>query len=275
MPQKNLLAKEEIYHLAKSLITFGIEEIRLTGGEPLLRADFLDIVRLLSPLPLKSLGLTTNGVKLKKYLKDLRETNLRSINISLDSLNRETFLKMSRSDCLEQVMESIFWAKELGFKVKINTVIMKGLNDHEIEDFTKFSGKYGIEVRFLEVMKIGVMVPMFSQYFISADEMMKKISHFNPEKKIMPKDSTSFNFNLSNGAQIGFIASESKPFCGGCSRLRMGPDGKVYPCLMVDAGISLRGKNHQEIKEILTKTIGLKPTHRIERVERPMYQIGG
>jgi len=276
MPSDKFMDKSEIYNITKTLVDFGIDEIRLTGGEPVLRSDFLDIVTLLSDLPLKKLGITSNGVKLKKHLPALRKTGLNNINFSLDSLNRETFKKMARSDSLEQVLESIFLAHELGFKVKINTVVMKGLNDCEIEDFVEFSGKYGIEVRFLEVMKIGVMVPVFDRYFISADEMMAKVKKkWIPKVIPVPVDSTSYNYSLSNGAKIGFIASESKPFCGGCSRLRMGPDGQIFPCLMIDKGISLRGKDRKEVQDILIKTMALKPTYRIDEVVKPMYQIGG
>ncbi|RLA65597.1 MAG: GTP 3',8-cyclase MoaA [Epsilonproteobacteria bacterium] len=276
MPSDKFMDKFEIFNVTKTLVDYGIDEIRLTGGEPALRTDFLEIVKLLSKLPLKKLGLTSNGVRLKKFLPDLKKSNLLNINFSLDSLNRKTFKTISRSDSLEQVLESIFLAKELGFNVKINTVVMKGLNDHEIEDFIEFSGKYGIEVRFLEVMKIGVMVPMFERYFISADQLMAQIkTKWIPKTIPVPVDSTSYNYTISNGAKIGFIASESKPFCHGCSRLRMGPDGSIFPCLMIDKGFSLRGKNREEIGEALIKTMGLKPTYRIDEMVKPMYQIGG
>ena len=276
LPSKHLLKREEIKYLANHLINLGIDEIRLTGGEPTLRPDFLAIVEDLSELNLKKLGLTSNGIFLRRLLPMLSKTNCRHINLSLDSLEEETFLRMTGSRGLQKVLDSLFKAKEFGFKLKINAVLMKGINDHEIEKFVAFSGKYQIEVRFLELMKIGPARDKFNAHFISANEIINRLKKiFTLTPIILPVDSTSFNFKLGNGANIGLIASESRPFCGGCSRLRLSAKGDLRPCLMINQGINLRNKNEEQIMDILNKTMALKPTDRIYEVEQPMNQIGG
>jgi cyclic pyranopterin phosphate synthase len=276
LPKKNWASVEEIVEIASHLTLFGIDQIRLTGGEPLLRPDFRDIVRMLDKLPLSKFGLTTNGIHLEKELSFLQKTSCQYLNISLDSLNKNQFIKITQSKTFGTVFHAIMKAKEKGFKVKLNTVLLKGLNDNEIDQFILFSKKTGIEVRFLELMKIGVANSYFEKHFISAGDIIKKMSlKWDFSSRPMPKDSTSFNFTFQNGAQLGFIASESRPFCGGCSRLRLGPDGKIRPCLFMDQGISLKGLKAEELLQVLQKTIQLKPTNRIPNLKQAMYQIGG
>ncbi len=276
LPTKALLSRNEFFEISKILVGLGIDEIRLTGGEPTIRSDFMGIVKDISSLDLKRLGLTTNGVNLKKYLPLLKETNCSNINFSMDSLNEKTFLKTTGSKDFKKVFDSLLTAKELGFNIKVNCVLMRGINDHEISDFIEFSGKYDVEIRFLELMRIGPGRNKFNEYFVSADEVVDELKKFSPLESIeLPKDSTSFNFKLSNNANIGLIASESRPFCGDCSRLRLSAIGEIRPCLMLDKGFSLRGKSSQEIENLLFKTMALKPTERIYEVVQPMNQIGG
>ncbi|MBT3980809.1 MAG: GTP 3',8-cyclase MoaA [Bacteriovoracaceae bacterium] len=276
MPKKNWMKREEIFRLASVLNGLGIDEIRLTGGEPTLRSDFVDIAEDISTLPLKKLGITSNGVTLAPHLKRLQQTNLKYINLSLDSLNREKFKELTKMDALEEVLKCIFTAKELGFSVKINTVLMKGYNDDEIHRFVDFSREYDIEIRFLELMKIGVARSFFEKRFAPIDVAIDAVtSRFGTTDVILPKDSTSFAYDIEGGGRIGFIASESRPFCHSCSRLRLGPDGCIRPCLMLDSGFSLVGKNESEIESLLHKTMALKPVDRIESVAQAMYQIGG
>ena len=276
LPKKNWASVEEIVEIAGNLVLYGIDQIRLTGGEPLLRPDLRAIIKKLDKLPLSKFGLTTNAIHLEKELPFLKNTNCLYLNISLDSLDREIFFKITQTDTFSKVFHSLIKAKEEGLKVKVNTVLLKGLNDHEIDQFILFSKKTGIEVRFLELMKIGVANHYFNKHFISADEIIKKMAlKWNFKQKPMPKDSTSFNFTFKNGAELGFIASESRPFCGGCSRLRLGPDGAIRPCLFMDQGISLKGLRGDDLLKALQKTIQLKPINRIPTIERPMYKIGG
>jgi cyclic pyranopterin phosphate synthase len=153
---------------------------------------------------------------------------------------------------------------------------MKGVNDDELNDFIAFSAKENIEVRFLELMKIGVMTQQFEKSFITAREMMKAMNKDSSwEIQTVDKDSTSFRYHLENGAQIGFIASESMPFCQNCSRLRLDPKGILRGCLMREEGFSLRGILPQDYPEVLTKVVNSKPMDRIESIDRPMYLMGG
>ncbi len=276
MKKNNWMSANEIFAASQNLVDLGIKEIRLTGGEPTLRSDFLEIADKLSLLPLDKLALTTNGLKLNEYLKDLRETKLSAVNISLDSLNKNKFREITKTDQFETVMHSIMNAKEFGLNVKINAVLLKGINDSEIDDFINFSKKYAIPVRFLEVMKIGEMIKYYDQHFLKGQFLIDHLElNYEVSKEISPKDSTSINFKLTNGAQIGLIASETMSFCGQCSRLRMGADGTVYPCLFVDSGVSIKGKTFLETKEILSNLINNKPIERINQVSKAMHAIGG
>jgi len=279
VPTKDCLTASETIDICTNLVELGIDEIRLTGGEPLIRSDVRVITEGISQLKLKKFGLTTNAIKLKENLSWLKETNCKYLNISLDSLNKEKFFEITKANVLEKVLDAILTAKEMGFIIKLNVVLMKGVNDNEILDFLEFSAKHDIEVRFLELMKIGVVLPVFDRLFMCADDAIKLIEEkWSLEKKKVAFDSTSFNFiATTNGlkAQVGFIASESKPFCGGCSRLRVGPKGKIRPCLMLDHGVSLKNLNIDEMEKVLWDTISLKPQNRINKLVQPMYQVGG
>ncbi len=276
MPQKDWASTKELTHITRNLVALGIEEIRLTGGEPLMRRDFLEIVDELSTLPIKKLGLTTNALLLAPYLPLLQHTKLQQLNISLDSLNTENFMRITRRDAFKTVMDAIFTAKTLGFAIKINTVIMKGVNDHELPAFVEWSAAHDIPVRFLEVMNIGVMRSQFQKRFLSAFDMKTMLAADYQFSRLNDKsDSTSRNFRVSNGAEIGFITSESNPFCTGCSRLRLTPKGQIRPCLFMEEGIDLKSLAPEDYPTALASIIAMKPTRRIPHQPQPMYQIGG
>ena len=276
MASSRWLRPEEIEKICAALVDFGLEQIRLTGGEPMLREDFRDIVLRLSSLPLDKLGLTTNGWNLAKELDFLSDTNCRHINISLDSLTKEIFSRITRRDYFSKVLDSILSAKRLGFHVKINTVMMRGVNDHEIFDFLKFSAEHEVEVRFLELMSIGQVRGSGDKLFIPASEVIQMISSQEELTGEQSEcDSTSFNFKTSSGASIGFIASETLPFCRNCSRWRLSADGFLRACLMSEKGIYIRGADPEDYKSKLSELLMMKPYGKIERVEKYMYKIGG
>ena len=171
---------------------------------------------------------------------------------------------------------AILQAKKMGFNVKINTVLMKGINDHEIFDFMDFSAANDIEVRFLEVMKIGQACGSQDELFMSADNAILKMKEKDGLDIVeVESDSTSFNFRTDSGAQIGFIASESKPFCGSCSRWRLSADGFLRACLMSNKGVKIRGAHVDSYDELLHSLLPMKPTGRIEHIKQDMNQIGG
>lgn len=271
----DLLSPEEIHHIVGNLVSLGIEEVRLTGGEPTLRAELVEITRRLSELPLKKLGLTTNGLLLKRLIPDLKDTGLTSINISLDSLNRNNFKTLARFDGLHDVLQGIDNALEAGLQVKINTVLMKQ-NVSELEQFLDFARARKIEIRFLELMKIGVAIDQFEESFIPAAEViyqLRKSYHF--KQLDVPDDSTAFKYRLDNDLVVGFIASESMPFCGSCSRLRLDTKGALRSCLMQESKLNLRGLSFDEYPAVVSQVISWKPAGRIEKINQPMYQIGG
>jgi len=276
MPPGKLLGAAELVDICSGLVALGINEIRLSGGEPTLRADFEGIVTGLSNLPLLKLGVTTNGFFLEGKLVFLKNTNCQHINVSLDSLRPERFHMITRTKHFTTVQDAIIKARVMGFHVKVNVVAMRGLNTDEIFDFVNFSARYKIEVRFLELMKIGPYYASHSRLFVSAQELIEQIE--TREKLFVQsvnRDSTSFNFTTSSGAQIGFIASESQPFCDFCSRLRLTANGTLRACLMSEAGINLRGQAKNEYPKLLASVMAMKPTGRLPYIEQPMYQIGG
>ena len=276
LPPDFLMQPEEIQEIVSNLVDFGVDELRLTGGEPTIRREFVDIVSRLNRLPVQKYGMTTNGYTLSRHLDFLKETKLKYINVSLDSLRQERFENITRTKKFKPVMASILKALEMGFQVKINVVLLRGKNDDEVVDFVRFSEDTGIEVRFLEYMAIGPQYNATSHMFISADEVMANIKnerqlHFLP----MPSDSTSYNFITEKNGNIGFIASESKPFCMQCSRLRLTATGHLRACLMSDQGVSLRGVEKNKYAHLLNLAMGYKPTGRIESISQPMHEIGG
>lgn len=275
--QKNRLSPEQIESICAELNHYGLEQIRLTGGEPTLRSDFEDIVDRLSGLGIKKLGVTTNGFFLQEKLEFLKNTRCQNINLSLDSLNERKFEKITkRANSYRKVFSSILKAKELGMNVKLNTVLMRGINDNEIEKFVQFSERHQIEVRFLEVMRIGQACGVQDDLFISAAEAIGKIRQLKELRaEVVDFDSTSFNFSTPEGGQIGFIASESKPFCSSCSRWRLSAEGFLRACLMSDKGINLRDVPKEEYPALLAELLVMKPYHRIEEVHQDMNEIGG
>ncbi len=276
MPSKALLSPREIYEICKGLTSLGLQRIRVTGGEPTVRREFGEIMTLLGSLALEKFGLTTNGHRLAPYLPLLKEVGCSCINISLDSLSGEKFRVITGSDTFETVFMNILKSKELGFSVKVNVVMLKGLNDDEFFDFIEFSGRYGIPVRFLELMKIGEGSRYHSSNFLSAAEAIEKIRvKEDLKKEAVEFDSTSFDFETSSGGKIAFIASETQPFCGSCSRLRLSAGGVLRACLMSPQGISLKGVLQADYPALLEKVMAMKPTGRLSHVDQPMYQIGG
>lgn len=275
LKHSQLLSPDELVNICSELTRLGVEQIRITGGEPTLRKEFREIITKISYLPVEQLAMTTNGAFLEPHLKHLKDHHIDHLNISLDSLDPGKFYKMTGSMEFDTIFKNILIAQEMGFHVKINTVIFRGMNHHEIHDFVRFSKKYGIEVRFLECMKIGEMVHQHQKHFISAEEMIRQIkSEFTLNPVQVSHDSTSFVFE-SGAGRIGFIASESKPFCDSCSRLRLSATGNLRSCLMSTHAVSLKNKSPELLPQIISELIRTKPISRIDHVNQSMFQIGG
>ncbi len=276
MNEERYLSPDEYGEIINELCSFGLEELRITGGEPLLRKSLDEFLEVIKKMPLKKIGLTTNAVLLERYLDHLWESGVHHLNISLDSLNHENFRRITRGNNLSKVLRNIEAAKEKGFEVKINVVAMKGINDHEVFDFVRYSKNMDIEARFLELMRIGHACEEQKKQFMPAKEIIALLKREHALSSITQEpDSTSFNYLLDNGAQIGFIASESMPFCGACSRWRMSADGVLRACLLKDAGVSVKNKTASEREKIYQQLLGMKPNRRPKEVKHQMNQIGG
>lgn len=276
MSETRYLSPTEIFEVVSELCDYGLEEVRLTGGEPLMRRELSEIIELIGSLPLKKIGITTNGVMLLKHLEHFKINRVQYLNISLDSLHVERFQKITHGNQLNRVLESIQRAKEMGFSIKLNMVVMKGVNDSEILDFIEFSKLHQIEVRFLELMRIGYACESQTDQFISAQEMLQTIkSKYTLVSQSTTNDSTSFNFATLCGANFGFIASESQAFCGQCSRWRLSADGIMRACLFKDDGLVIRHKSALEREAIYHQLLEMKPKLRPAAVNHQMNTIGG
>lgn len=276
LPAASLLSPAELRTMAESLFFLGLTELRVTGGEPTLRPDFDAALRALSEIPWSKFGLTSNGQLLRAKLPLLRTAGCRHLNISLDSLDAERFRAMTRGGDLHRVLEALFAALEMSFRVKVNVVAYKGINDGELLAFAEFSERHGVEVRFLELMKVGPGREGHAGRFLRAAEMVEELSlHRDLIPVPVEEDSTAFVYRTDRGGKIGFIASESKPFCGSCSRLRLSATGLLRACLFSEAGLPLRGVDPEDYPDLLERVLALKPTGRLSHILQPMNQIGG
>lgn len=245
LPKAQHLICDEIVHLTKIFCDLGVNKIRLSGGEPLLREDIVNLVQDLSQVQgIDCLALTTNGSYLERLAKPLFEAGLQRINISLDSLNKKTFSKMALRDSFHEVMAGLDETLQLGFPVKINVVVMKGMNDHEMDDFLDFAVTSGVEeVRFIEFMPL-CGTGWKPQYVYSLQPVIKKITEQDSAVPFIHEtDSVAKSFIIRRQGKIGrvgFITTLSNPFCGQCSRIRLSADGFLRPCLFSHDGVSLK-----------------------------------
>jgi cyclic pyranopterin phosphate synthase len=269
-----------------------VTKVRVTGGEPLVRKGILGFIRELSSIKgLKDLSLTTNGVLLKGFAQKLKEAGLQRINVSLDSLNRERFEKLTRGDSLSDVLVGIDAALEAGLKpVKINMVVIKGFNDDEITEFAKISKEKAVHVRFIEYMPFDTVDGWQREKCISSGAIKALIEK---TEQLYPIENNGagfgparrFRFKDAPG-EVGFISPVSEHFCGECNRLRLTADGKLRTCLFSDNEIDLRkalrdGSTDEAVEALLFKAVGEKPLgHRInenifKKCSKTMSLIGG
>jgi len=287
---EDILNYEEIIRLARIVTRMGISKIRITGGEPLVRKDILFLCANIAATPgLESLSITTNGLLLSEYVRGLFVAGIKRINISLDTLKPEKYATITRRDGFEQVWRGIRAAQETGFTpIKLNAVIMRGVNDDEIEDLACLTYHYPFEVRFIEFM------PFQSEEgqnrFVSADEILERLARVAPLLRTVSQSGNgpARHYRFSNApGKIGIISPISQHFCHTCNRLRVTADGALRTCLFsseeTDIKTPLRqGASDKEIMEQIQAAIKRKPErheldHRILRkcISRPMVKIGG
>lgn len=283
LSRKDILTVEEIAEIAKVFVKLGINKVRLTGGEPLVRRGILDIVEKIGKLDgLKDLAMTTNGVLLKKYAKELKLRGLKRVNISLDTLNEDKYKYITRRGSIKDVMEGIEAAKKYGLTpIKINTVLVKGFNDDEIEALAGLTEKEEIDVRFIELMPIGVTAKDELNGFISNDIVLKKLPELIKVEREDPS-SPALYYKLPNArGKIGLINPISCKFCKYCNRIRLTARGSLKLCLHSNKEINLKEalRSGQDIEKLIIDAIDKKPeSHHLEDgeyISKKMYEIGG
>jgi len=267
-PRNEILSYEEITKLAKIFVGFGIEKIRVTGGEPLIRPQIENLISSLGKIDgLKKLSLTTNGLLLGKKIDQLKDAGLRSVNISLDTLNQDKFKAITGIDGFKSVQASLKAAQDAGFEVKINTVVMRGQNDNEIEDFAKLALTQGFTVRFIEFMPLDGSHIWNASTVVTKHEMLQRINlnvaELQPQNNNPSDPARLYTFKGGKGT-VGFISSMSEPFCGACDRVRLTSDGKFLTCLFeqptYDVKALLRsGKSDKEIEAYIAECYFKKP----------------
>ena len=289
-PRESILTFEEIERLAGLFVAAGVTKIRLTGGEPLVRRDVEKLVGRLAAIDgLRSLSMTTNGLLLGRKGAALRKAGLDSINISLDTFQPGRFQEIARRPGLEGVLESIDLALELGFDpVKVNCVVMKGVNDDELIDFVSFTREKPVQVRFIEFMPFTGNGWNDSQ-FVPYQEMLEAVeTQLGPLVSLAdgPNDTTRSYKVPGWAGSVGFITSMSDHFCGTCNRLRITADGNLKVCLFGAAEVSLRdrvrgGASDTELLNLIDRAVNRKAAHHAgmyelaDATDRPMILIGG
>ncbi len=246
LQHKDILSYEEILRLMGIVIPLGITKVRLTGGEPLVRKGICDFLSRLTALEgLKDVSLTTNGIFLEKKLERIKAAGIRRLNVSLDTLDRDKYREITGFHGFQDVWEGLDMARKMGFDpIKVNAVVMRGINDDEILDFARLTFKYPYHVRFIEYMPIGVTESDHFFRFVPTSSIQSQLNTFQ-ELVPVPKDqhdgpSQRFRFRDALG-EIGFISPMSHHFCRTCNRLRLTASGKLRPCLLSNREIDIRG----------------------------------
>jgi len=245
-PHSQLLTFEEIQRVVRLAAAMGIDKVRLTGGEPLLRREIERLVEMIAPIPgVRDLALTSNGFLFAEKGRALRDAGLRRVSFSLDSLDRDNFKKITGRDGLAAVLAAIDLAQELDLQpVKVNAVIMRGINDHEIEALAEFAAARRLSLRFIEFMPLDSGRAWSRELVVTAAEILRKLRRrwaLQPLVSLHAAE-TARRWALPEGrGEIGIIAPVSEPFCGHCNRLRLTADGKIRTCLFSVAEHDLRG----------------------------------
>lgn len=288
LPRDQLMRQEELLQLAKLAVTdLGIERIRLTGGEPLLRADVVDIVKQLQPLRklgLEQLSMTTNAARLVPVLDDLIEAGLDDFNISLDALTPELFKLLTKQD-IAPVMAAITELKRRDIPFKINTVLIRDYNENQLLPLVQWAAAQNITLRFIEFMPLDNGQAWDEKRVIPQSEILQKLSeHYQVEPQAESSDPANY-FELDGKHRVGVIPTVSQPFCGSCDRIRLTAKGQMYSCLFAEQGLDLltplrAGKDMDFLSQQVRQYIWQKPAGYIAKsgyVQRDdsMHVLGG
>ena len=242
LERRELLTYEEICTVVAALLPTGLEKVRLTGGEPLLRRDLIEFIRMLRTLaPQMDLAMTTNGVLLEKQAPALVQAGLDRVTVSLDALDKATFQTMADTDAFQpdDILRGIDAALKAGLKVKVNTVVRKGMNEHQIVPIAQACTERDIPLRFIEFMDVGTTNAWDLREVVSGEEIRSIITtQIGPLTPLagQPKSEVARRYHTENGQEFGFINSVTEPFCGSCTRARLSANGSLYTCLFASEG---------------------------------------
>jgi cyclic pyranopterin phosphate synthase len=284
MPREQLLTLEEIAFLVRAFCELGVEKVRITGGEPLVRRNVDWLIEQIGALKhttsLKELNLTTNGSQLPKYAEKLAAAGMDRINISLDSLNADRFRELTRTGELTQVLDGIDAAKQAGFKrIKLNAVIMKGRNDDEIVDLAQFAIDNDLDISYIEEMPLGQVTHSRNESYCSSDEVLATLQkHFDLQNSIANTGGPSRYYQVAGSkSKIGFISPHSHNFCESCNRVRVTTEGRLLLCLGQEHSMDLRDiiRRHpgdiDQLKQAIIKSMDIKPKgHDFNIKEQPI-----
>jgi GTP 3',8-cyclase len=292
LPRREILTFEEMERFVRVVANLGVNKLRLTGGEPLVRSGLPELVARLAAIEgIRDIALTTNGILLEEHAQPLRDAGLTRINISLDALTEETFKKIARRDGLDRVLAGIHAARRAGFqKIRLNAVAIKGVTEPEVVPLANFARANGMEMRFIEFMPLDAENHWQHDQVLSGEEIRRQIEAaigpLVPAPRPDPSQpATDYRFTDGSGA-IGFINPVTQPFCEDCNRLRLTAEGKIRNCLFStvewDARALLRGGGtDKDLAQLVRDCVqAKKPGHGIDspnfvRPERAMYEIGG
>jgi cyclic pyranopterin phosphate synthase len=262
LPRRDILTFEEISSLIEVFVSLGVDKVRITGGEPLLRRDLAELVRMLAAKPgVRDLAMTTNAVLLAQSARSLRDAGLGRVTVSLDTLRPERFELISRRSSHGHVLDGLRAVTEAGFVgTKIDTVVIRGVNDDELVDLIEFGRSVPAEVRFIEYMDIGGATHWNPALVFPRAEMLQRLrAHYGGIEVLDEKDSSpATRFVMPDGTIFGIVSSTTQPFCAACDRSRVTADGKWYRCLYARTGTDLRqplrsGAGFEQLREIVTE----------------------
>ncbi len=290
-PHEEILTYEELLRVVRVFAREGISKVRLTGGEPLVRKGIIDFVLRLSEIEgIRDLSLTTNGLLLKDFAAELKRAGLKRVNISLDTLNREKFSKITRRDGYEKVWQGIEEAMKVSLSpIKINMVAIRGFNDDEIESFALLTLHHPLMVRYIEYMPAGNGEEWREGKIITTSEIKRRLEDMGRLIPIPldPWDGPARRYRLEGSlGEIGLIGPGSDHFCDSCNRLRLTPDGKIRTCLFSDDEVDVKhflrnGGSDEDVRQQLLRALKKKPerhllnTHQFKKCQRNMSAIGG
>ena len=290
LPKQSILTFEEIARLVGLFTSLGVEKVRLTGGEPLLRHDLPTLTAMLARIAgVRDLAMTTNGLLLEKHVDALRQAGLQRITVSLDTLRPERMRDLARTDRHADVLAGIAAARKAGFRqLKLNTVVVRGVNDDELVDLVEFARAHDAEVRFIEYMDVGGATGWTAEQVFSQRDILARLSsHYGTITAVPTQDlaAPAERFQLPDGTTFGIVASTTAPFCRSCDRSRLTADGTWFLCLYAAQGVDLReplrnGASDADLAKLIASTWRDRTDRgaetRLGLAERtPLYQVDG